>query len=468
MRALLDGVVSQTADAEEYLILDQTGLVRLSTTPTHEGASQAHERYFQDASSGITTVEPARLSTLTKQPAITIATPLFNQDGQEIGELAAALNLERLDSIVLQSTGLGESGQIYLVGSNNRFVGKRLATGPYGGSVHSSGIDAGLRQVRGHALYADYRGQAVIGAYHWLPGTGTALIAEMNQAAAFAPARTLGLTIGGFGLLVVALLGLGTYVASRRIARPILAITDTAEAVAAGDLDREAPVTTNDEVGKLAVAFNAMTRRLRETLEGLELRVAERTDELAKQNVELEALNETSVGIMQRLELDELLARADRTAPGDARHAARLRLPGAPARGARRIASPPACSRPTSDAGRAAVTGCRGTRLGSRRADRRRRLRPLGRPRYHHRRGRDRRARRRSAALGRRRPSARSAWRAPTDGRALVLRTRSTCFSGSPSSPRSRSTTPGCSPTPRTPARRRTTRTRRRASSSRR
>ena len=33
----LNGVVSQTADAEEYLVLDQKGTVRLSTTPSHEG-----------------------------------------------------------------------------------------------------------------------------------------------------------------------------------------------------------------------------------------------------------------------------------------------------------------------------------------------------------------------------------------------------------------------------------------------
>ena len=132
---------------------------------------------------------------------------------------------------------------------------------------------------------------------------------------------------------VAGLLALGTYWASRRIARPILAITDTAEAVAAGDLDREAPVTTNDEVGKLAVAFNSMTGRLRETLEGLELRVAERTGELAKQNVELEALNETSVGIMQRLDLDELLRELIARAGTIARHSPRLRLPRAPWRG---------------------------------------------------------------------------------------------------------------------------------------
>ena len=147
----------------------------------------------------------------------------------------------------------------------------------------------------------------MIGVYRWLPEVGAALVAEQSQSAAFAPARTLAFTLGGVGLLVAGLLAIGTYLPLDESRRPILAITDTAEAVTAGDLDREAPVTTNDEVGALAVAFNTMTGRLRETLEGLELRVAERTDELAKQNVELEALNETSVGIMQRLELDELL-----------------------------------------------------------------------------------------------------------------------------------------------------------------
>ena len=304
---VLNGVVSQTADAEEYRILDQNGVVRLSTTQSDEGKAQGKEKYFVDASSGVTVVEPVADSSLTGQPTITIATPLFDQDGEEIGQLAADLSLERLDEIVLQATGLGSSGQMYLVGPGHRFVGQRLATGRFAGAVHSRAIDAGLRQQSGHALYADYRGSPVIGSYEWLPGTGTALVAEMSQSSAFAPARRLGLTIGGFGLLVVALLGVGTYLLSRRIAKPVLAITETATAVTAGDLTREAPVTTKDEVGTLAVAFNTMTSQLRETLEGLEQRVAERTEELRIQNAELGALHETTLGVMHRLDLDDLL-----------------------------------------------------------------------------------------------------------------------------------------------------------------
>jgi signal transduction histidine kinase/ActR/RegA family two-component response regulator len=305
--AVLNGVVSQTADAEEYRILDQNGVVRLSTTQSDEGRAQGREKYFQDASSGVTVVEPVAQSSLSKEPTITIATPLFDQDGQEIGELAADLSLERLDELVLQATGLGSSGQMYLVGPRHRFIGQRLATGPYAGAVHSTAIDRGLRQQTGHALYTDYRGSPVIGSYEWLPGTGTALVAEMSQRSAFAPARRLGLTIGGFGLIVVGLLGLGTYLLSRRIARPVLAITETATAVTAGDLTREAPVTTKDEVGTLALAFNTMTSQLRETLEGLEQRVAERTEELRIQNAELGALHETTLGVMHRLDLEDLL-----------------------------------------------------------------------------------------------------------------------------------------------------------------
>ena len=64
---------------------------------------------------------------------------------------------------------------------------------------------------------------------------------------------------------------------------------------------------TDDEVGALAGTFNDMTSQLRETLEGLEQRVEERTEELRKQNVELEALHDTTLGVMHRLDLDDLL-----------------------------------------------------------------------------------------------------------------------------------------------------------------
>ncbi|HEX4733659.1 MAG TPA: ATP-binding protein [Thermoleophilaceae bacterium] len=305
--------VSQTADAQELAVLTLDGRVVVSTVAAHNGTRHAKEAFFTHGSSA-TYVQPIEKNSLSSKPTITIATPLFNIDGQRIGVLAANLNLERLDRIVLPVAGLGKSGAAYLVGKNGRFVHARLEAGKYAGGVTSPAIKRGLAGKSGEALYTDYAGTSVIGVYRWLDEIGAALIAEQDQTAAFAPARRLALTLAAIGLVVASLLLAAIYLASRRIARPILAITETAEAVAAGDLTREAPVTTRDEVGKLAVAFNTMTARLRETLEGLEQRVAERTDELRLQNAELGALHETTLGVMHRLDtadlLKELLQRA--------------------------------------------------------------------------------------------------------------------------------------------------------------
>jgi nitrogen fixation/metabolism regulation signal transduction histidine kinase len=44
--------------------------------------------------------------------------------------------------------------------------------------------------------------------------------------------------------------------------RPILSLSRAAEKVAQGDLTVRAPVTTSDEVGDLAMTFNAMIERM--------------------------------------------------------------------------------------------------------------------------------------------------------------------------------------------------------------
>ena len=304
----LTQVVRRTTDAQEFLLLSPDGRVVVSTVPEDTGKSQATAAYFRNGLSH-TAVENPYTSTLSGQPTITVSTPLFlhNGSGLRVGVLAANLNLERIDGIVLPHQGLGTSGAAYLVGRDHRFVNKILATGPYAGAIHSTGIDSAVARRSGQGLYTNYKGVPVIGMYRWLPERDAALIVEMTQDEAFAPARKLALEIGAIGVGVVLLMSIGIYFASRRIAQPILAITETATAVTAGDLTREAPVTSSDEIGTLAGAFNDMTGQLRDTLEGLEQRVADRTEELAIQNAELEALHETSLGVMHRLDIDDLL-----------------------------------------------------------------------------------------------------------------------------------------------------------------
>jgi PAS domain S-box-containing protein len=91
-------------------------------------------------------------------------------------------------------------------------------------------------------------------------------------------------------LIISALLGL---VIVRQIVHPIQAMATTAEAISAGDLSRQVQVTSRDEVGVLATAFNSMTTQLRQSLEKLEQEVVEvrqAEESLRRANATLQAL----------------------------------------------------------------------------------------------------------------------------------------------------------------------------------
>jgi putative methionine-R-sulfoxide reductase with GAF domain len=78
------------------------------------------------------------------------------------------------------------------------------------------------------------------------------------------------------GVIVIAIAVIMSLTTSRRL-RAITTLTNTILLIAAGDLTRVALVESNDEIGTLAVSFNAMTSRLREMVSTLEQRVADRT-----------------------------------------------------------------------------------------------------------------------------------------------------------------------------------------------
>jgi len=302
VRQILDYVVHQSSDAQEMFVLDPSGRIVASTTRSHEGLDQSQEAYATRARS-TQFVEPVGVSSLTDGPTMIIGAPLFDSYGQNRGILAANMDLSRVDRIVLEKTGLGEGGQTYLVDEAREFVAAKV--GQQSTGLRSTAIDEALAHRSGESQYVNYAGVPVIGAYTWVDDLGTALVSEIPQDVAFRPATQLATTIGLIGLLVVLLMAGLIYWAARRIAHPILAITETAVAVRAGDLSREAPVTTQDEVGILAETFNDMTSQLRSNVETLERRVDERTAELAEQKAYFEALVEISPAAVVTMDLDQ-------------------------------------------------------------------------------------------------------------------------------------------------------------------
>src|SRR6185369_1450557 len=89
------------------------------------------------------------------------------------------------------------------------------------------------------------------------------------------------------GALTVATLivgGLAAVLVARRISRPVQRVAEGAAAISRGELDLRIDPVTDDEIGRLAVAFNHMAAQLRHqrsALQSTNLELRQRLDELA-------------------------------------------------------------------------------------------------------------------------------------------------------------------------------------------
>jgi HAMP domain-containing protein len=282
---------------EELFFMDKDGVVLISTNPSHEGQRLGLNDYFIQGLRGRFLQQPSYSLSLGEM-TIVASTPARSQ-GETLGVLAGRTDLNGLNEIMIERAGLGETGETYLVGSNYRLLTYLRQPGysipeTY---IRTGGTDAAIGRLQdGSDTYRGYSGPTVIGVYRWIPDLQLALMAEQEEAEALGPTRVALVTIGGVAVLAAALAILAGVALSRRIVRPLAQLGSTAGRIADGELDLEADVVREDEIGTLAHSFNRMTSRLRESVRSLERR-----------SDHLRASNESGRQISSILELDELL-----------------------------------------------------------------------------------------------------------------------------------------------------------------
>ncbi len=175
-------------------------------------------------------------------PAAFIATPIY-QGGQKLGVLCFQFPVDKLDAIMSfnkkwKSVGLGETGEVYLVGpdylmrNDSRFLdemgglAKEIGTTIGVLKVDTEGVRAALAGRKGAKIIKDYRGTKVLSAYAPLDlpgGLRWAILAEKDYQEVLQPIHRLaklmilmGIGVGGAVLLPLMLVIRGI---SRRLGR---------------------------------------------------------------------------------------------------------------------------------------------------------------------------------------------------------------------------------------------------------
>ncbi len=273
---------SRAGFLELFVMEPDGGRVVVSTRPAEEGKSKVGHPFFDHAKDALDLHTPY-ISNDLGAPAMTAAIPLRAVDGRVVAVLAARLDLAALTAIACRGAGLRKTEDAFLINAD-RFLVTQPRFLPASVVLRRQlETDSAFRcaaRENGVVFTTDYRGVPAIAVYRWIAKHQLGLIVKVDQAEALAPARGFGWTvilISSVALLATA--GLAVLLA-RTITRPLRKLHARVRQFADGGRNEPWPESTDDELGLLAREFNTMAGR-----------VVERTDDLARSNVALQAEN---------------------------------------------------------------------------------------------------------------------------------------------------------------------------------
>ena len=286
----------------EVVALDAKGLVRARASRLRTVLPEGQRDFsasvaFQQARRGQVHFGPAHF-VRDSEPFMTIAIPIEHLAGEIVGVLLAEVSLIYVGENVVARLADGETGYTYVVSRAgdllahpqvNLVLQRRNVThlGQVGAAMSSAAAGASSKGT----LTRNLQGEQVFSSYAAIADLDWVVFVERPAAEVYRPLyaslrRTAALLLVG---LLMALLA--SLLVARRILRPLRTLRHGVQRIGSGDLGFRLDVKTGDELEMLAEEFNRMTARLQEAHEGLERKVAERTQELVALNQQLDQAN---------------------------------------------------------------------------------------------------------------------------------------------------------------------------------
>jgi putative methionine-R-sulfoxide reductase with GAF domain len=278
----------------EIALLDNHGRViaqttRLLPTLSAKFSSQLTGDMVNLTMEGQHFISPVFIDDKTSEPLIAIAIPVKNDLGDFQGILATEVNLKFMWDLVDQLK-VGETGYAYVVDNQGTLLAFRET-----GRVLSAENEAKISEVAeflkdpsasagiipGVATYTGLSGSRVVGSFVPLGTPSWAVITELPWQEAYRSVFQIVAASVGIILVMAALAGLLGVSIARRLAVPLVNLTETASRISGGEMQLQVTVAGPREVSTLATAFNSMTAQLRDLIGSLEQRVADRTKALA-------------------------------------------------------------------------------------------------------------------------------------------------------------------------------------------
>ncbi|MCP4177641.1 MAG: PAS domain-containing protein, partial [bacterium] len=215
-------------------------------------------------------------------PASFIGHIIYDFKGKEHGVLAIQIPINQVNKIMQEKTGLGISGETYLVGndllmrSDSRFI-KNNESSILNTKVETLAVVNALENRPGQSIISDYRGIEVLSSYELVKFSDIkninipfkwAIISEIDKAEAFSAMYSLTWQIIIIIIILVIIVVILSIFVANSLACPLRKITAAASQIAGNNLnvDISADARRKDEIGTLSSTLEIMVNNLKKSL----------------------------------------------------------------------------------------------------------------------------------------------------------------------------------------------------------
>jgi len=259
-----------TEDILEITVTDLNGNILISTSQNGQGGNLSSEKYFQEAlvNSGVYISDVSMNS--AGITSVIMAKHLLSPENSDfqrsrMGVITLSVSLDNSTFIgLVNRTGLGNSGEAYLVDSKGMAISNLLwkDNASMNMMIQSPAALKSARGETGKLKDLDYRGEEVLAAFTYIPETRWGLIIKQDLIEVYTPIYSMlhiMLIIFSFSVSGACALAI---IVSRTISKPIQAVTEVARKIDGGELNARNSIDRPDEVGILASTINAMADSL--------------------------------------------------------------------------------------------------------------------------------------------------------------------------------------------------------------
>lgn len=220
-------------------------------------------------------------------PASFIAEPILNEDGSFAGAIAFQMPIARINDTMKNTSGLGETANIYMVGVDHLMRTQDLHSTENSilvTKVDEEGVDLALADGKGAMITKDaHSGEQVVMGYAPLDFKGTkwAMIVEVSKDEIMDGVYEQEFYAALVSLGILLLVGLVTILFARQITVPINRMVAVMKTLANGDYSASVPsLDRGDEIGGMAQAVQVFKEN------GLEMRNMQAEQERLKKKGE--------------------------------------------------------------------------------------------------------------------------------------------------------------------------------------